>query len=183
VAFDDWIGLILKAEGPEINENVDEPGGISCYGVSLSSLADYNKANKLPSPTRDDVRSMTEDRAKQFYAWFFTPLRLNDLPDAIAYRLADIATNIGRSGGVAALEMALMCCGGSAVVKWPFPEAINDAYIVGIKSVTPTALITALSAYWVGYKHAQTATGWVKYNHGWTNRLLEAQSNALGLIK
>jgi len=175
--FDQWIGYILEDEGPEVNISPDEPGGISCYGVSLLALADYNRAMSLPKPVAADVSSMTVNRAETFYAWFLSDLMLDQQTAAVAYRLADITVNIGQVGAAHALCLATGI--------WPLSDQVTPALCTAAKALDQKQLICALSAVWIGLKYGSgtpVGAGWTHYGHGWTNRRNAAHSRALGLI-
>src|ERR1019366_8219512 len=75
---------------------------------SVVALSDWNKKHGKPAATITDVGNMTTDLAGQIYTEdFLDPIRFNDLPPGVDYRLADICVNLGVSGGITALQLAL----------------------------------------------------------------------------
>ena len=66
--LDATLGFIIETlEDLSVNENEPESvGGISKGGVTLFSYADFCKARSLPPPTKDTIRSLTEDQMKVF---------------------------------------------------------------------------------------------------------------------
>lgn len=171
--FVTWVQYILEDEGSEVNQSSDEPGGISVYGVSLSAYGDYCKANNLPSPTTADIAAMTAAKASDFYAWFFSTLLLDQFPPAVAYRIADIVTNLGRTGGVEAVGVALGL--------FPVPTVMTPAVVSVVNALDPAQFVCSLSGVWLENKHADAA-GWVKYGNGWTARRNKAHARAVGLL-
>src|ERR1035437_5930775 len=171
--FDQWIGFILVDEGPELNQNAQEPGGASRFGVSVDALTDYHHSVGLPVATIADVVAITSDQAIAFYRWYLSSLMLDQLPAAIAYRLADIATNLGQVGGARALCLALGV--------WPLSDQVTPALCGAARQLDQTQLICALSGVWMGQKHG-AGKGWEQDGHGWTARRSKAHARALSLI-
>lgn len=175
------LAYVLEDEGSELNIGGSEPGGGSKYGVSMVNLIDWNAARGLPAPTLDDLARMTPDLANEIYtATFANPLRFDDLPGGIDYRLLDIAVNLGLTGGTKALQVALKI--------WPDTGKMDDALVAAATAIEPKALVMALGAVWLSKKHESpnwnpspiTARG---YGHGWTNRAIKAEARALAMIQ
>lgn len=167
-------------EGPELNVGGSEPGGSSKHGVSMTVLQEWHRSHGLPPPTMDDMRAMDATLAGQIYtANFAVPLRFDELPSGVDYRVLDIAVNLGVSGGATALELALGL--------WPITGTMDDTVVAAAKLEDPRALVAALSAAWIAKKHESpnwgpspiTKTG---YGHGWSNRNARATARALSLI-
>lgn len=164
------INAILISEGSELNVSPDEPGGASRYGISVSYLTDYRHARSLPPATVQDIIDLDGPGAAVVYDDLLTHIRFDELPAGVDYRLADIVTNLGLTGGALALQM---CLG-----LWPLTGKYDDATIAAAQKREPKALIESLGAAWIVWKHFQTDTGWGKYGHGWTNRVNEANAAA-----
>lgn len=174
------LGFIDEDEGPELNIGGSEPGGASKHGVSMTVLQEWHALHGLPAPTMDDMRSVDATLAGQIYAAKFAePIRFNDLPGGVDYRLLDIAVNLGVTGGIMALQLALGL--------WPVNGVLDDATLAAAQRAEPRALVFALSATWISKKHespnwypsAITKSG---YGHGWSNRNARATSRAMTLI-
>lgn len=169
------LAFIDQDEGPEINIGPSEPGGASCRGVSLMVLAEYNKAHNLPTPGLADIRAMTAELAGKVYTWrFLDPLRFDELPSGIDYRIADAGITLGLTGACVAVQMALGL--------WPVTGVMDDSTLAAIKSEDPRSVIAALGAAWIAWKHGSTPNGWQQFGHGWTNRGNRVRDRALSLI-
>lgn len=174
------LAYIDQDEGPEVNVSSGEPGGISCRGVSLTVLQEYNKAHGLPAATFDSVRAMTADLAGKVYSWrFLDPIRFDELPAGIDYRMADCAITLGLTGVAVVTQMALL--------MWPVTGRIDDDTLKAIKGDDPHILLAALDAAWLTWKHSQgddahAAKGWKDHGHGWTNRVRNVHGRALALM-
>jgi lysozyme family protein len=173
------LDIIIFWEGPEVNRSPKEPGGISHYGISLQTYADYCKKNKLPAPTADDIANLTEAQARTFYSNVFLPaIRFNDLPSGVDVRAVDIAVNLGITGGVQLLQMV--------IGAFPLTSSLSDDQIKTINSYDPKAVILALSTGWISNKH--THTSWFDdgtghgYGAGWTNRNTNEKQKCLALV-
>jgi len=173
--FADWIPYILDDEGPEVNASSDEPGGVSKYGVSLTTYRDYCRATKLPVPVAGDVADLTANGASAFYSWFLGDMMLDQLPAALAYRVADLAVTLGREGAVDAL------C--SALGVWPVPTAMTAALVAAAKAADQTCLLWSLSGAWLATKRAQGgAAGRAKYGDGWNARRNKVHARATAMV-
>lgn len=173
--FADWIGYVLADEGPEVNQSTDEPGGVSRYGVSLAAYSDYRRAEKLPAPVVADVAAMTPAAATEFYAWFLGDMMLDQLPEALAYRIADLAVTLGREGAVEALCVALGV--------WPMPATMTAALVTDAEAADQRSLLLALGAAWLATKRTQGgAAGKARYGHGWNVRANRVHDRAAAMV-
>lgn len=174
------LGYILSDEGPELNVGGSEPGGASKYGVSVNALTDWHKQHGKPAATVADVAAMTPDLAGQIYtANFANPIRFDEMPPGADYRLLDIAVNLGVTGGITALQLA--------IGMWPITGVFDDRTMVAVNSVDAKSLVHALSAAWIMKKHE--SPGWLPhtgsangYGHGWSNRNARATASAVSMI-
>lgn len=173
------LAYILEDEGAEFNVSPGEPGGASKYGVSVVALSDWNKKHGKPAATIVDVGNMTPDLAGQIYtADYLDPIRFNDLPPGVDYRLADIAVNLGVTGGITALQLALG--------MWPLTGIMDSATMAMLKG-DPKSLILSLSAAWIAKKHESPSWGPSSvtkngYGHGWSNRNIAATRRAIAMV-
>ncbi len=174
------LDLIIRWEGSDINRSPREPGGISKYGISLQTYADYEKKLGNPPPTADDIANLTEPQARDFYSVTFLPaMRFNDLPNGVDVRLVDIAVNLGITGAINCLEMVLL--------QNLLTGVISDNLIKVLNSYDAKMVVFALSAAWISNKH--TKPSWFDdgtghgYGAGWTNRNIDLTNKTLGMIK
>lgn len=168
------LAFILEDEGAEFNVSGSEPGGASKYGVSVVALSDWNKKHGKPPATIADVGNMTQDLAGQIYTDdFLDAIRFDDLPAGIGYRLADASISLGVTGACLILQMSLQ--------MYPCTGIMDEATLAAVKKADPKIVIAALDAAWLAWKHGMSPDGWVKYNHGWINRVIRVRDRALAM--
>ena len=172
---------ILRWEGSDLNTAPTEPGGASKYGISVDFLSDYHKKHGLPKATIPDVSNLTADAASQIYGeMLLDPLRFDQLPSGVDFRLADLTTNLGMTGGPTLLQLCLGI--------YPLTGVMDSQTIAATMASDPKALIVALSAAWIAVKHQSpnwssspvTKSG---FGHGWSNRNNAQKEAALALVK
>ena len=167
------LAYILEDEGPELNVGPGEPGGASRLGVSVTALSDWNKRHGKNPATIGDVSLMTPALAGEIYGSdYLDVMRFNEMPAGVDYRLADIAVNLGVTGGSTALQLALG--------MWPVTGIIDAATMAAVTAADAKALAQSLSAAWIAKKHESPS--WSKYGHGWSARNQRATQRALAMI-
>ena len=176
------LASILQWEGSDLNTAPTEPGGASKYGVSVDLLTDYRLKYGLPKATIPDVAALTATDAEKIYSeMLLDRIKFDDLPSGVDYRLADIATNSGTTGG----PMLLQLCLG----MYPLTGQVDSETLKLVNATDPRALIIALSAAWIAAKHVSpnwnpnpgvTNTG---FGHGWSNRNNAQREAALAIVK
>ena len=169
------LAWIDQDEGPELNISAGEPGGSSCHGVTMQLYQEYNKFIGKAPPDLQDMRMMTSELAGVIYSRaFLDPLRFDELPAGVDYRIADAAITLGKTGACLIVQMTLGV--------YPFNGEMDDRTVAQLKIIPPETTIIALSAAWLAWKHGLSADGWTKYNHGWYNRVVNVNARAMGLI-
>lgn len=172
---DSAVSYIFDDEGDEFNVSADEPGGASKLGVSLVALAEYCHVKDLPKPSIADVGALTRVTAAPIYLEKFAdPLRFNDLPQGIDYRMLDAAATLGVTGACLVTQMSL--------AMWPITGVMDDTTIAAIRRCDAWSLLLALDAAWLVWKHGMTQDGWKKYGHGWTNRVIKVRDRTVAMI-
>lgn len=176
------LASILQWEGDELNTAPTEPGGASKYGVSVDFLSDYKRRHGLSKATVDDVAALTSETAGVIYSeMLLDPLQFDLLPSGVDYRLADLTTNLGMTGGPTLLQLCLGI--------YPLTGFIDPITLTLATAADPKALVVALSAAWIAVKHQSpnwgpnppvTAKG---FGHGWSNRNTAQKESALNLIR
>lgn len=176
---------ILKWEGDDLNLSPSEPGGASKFGISVPFLTDYHKNHGLLDATVDDVAALSADNARSIYdQMLLDAIFFDQLPSGVDFRLADLTTNLGITGGTRLLQL---CLG-----MFP-PHGVMDSETIRLSQVFDAKpLIIALGAAWISVKYQSpnwfpssvnknsvTKTG---YGKGWTNRNNAQKEAALALI-
>lgn len=175
----DWV---MESEGGEINISPNEPGGISKWGVSLQTYAEWCKTQGQPKPDFDTIKNLTREKAMVFYkSAFADKFCFDDLPSGVDYRMLDVSVNLGITGGLKMLA--------AIVGIW---SSLDPALLAAAAKVSdPVLLSNQLGAGWIAIKstkdtwlYKQVNGKQVKgYGHGWSNRRAFADKNALKLIK
>ena len=174
------LNLIIRWEGPEVNQSNTEPGGISKYGISLVAYSDYCAKNNLPSPTTDIIANLAEADARNFYGnWWLPQMRFNDLPHGVDVRMADIAVNLGIHGSINLLSMVLQ--------QYPLHDVLTDDDITAVNALEANSVILALSTGWIAVKHTSpnwnpTSTAPSGFGHGWMNRNISVTSQCQTIV-
>jgi lysozyme family protein len=177
---DKALDYILASEDMTLNLSPNEPGGASKGGVSVDLLTDYHKKIGKPKATIQDVTNLTVDDVKAVYgSMLLDPLKFDDLPHGVDYRVADIQVNSGVTGGTNILQLALG--------MWPLTGVMDDTTMARVKNTDAKELICLLGAAWIATKHCSpnwgpspvTKTG---FGHGWSNRRLAADEQAWSML-
>ena len=174
----DWV---MQSEGAEINISPNEPGGISKYGVSLQTYAEWCKKQGKAKPTFDTIKNMDKPTAMIFYKSAFADVfRFDQLASGVDYRMFDVSVNLGINGGIKLLA--------AVVGEW---STLDPAVIVkAANKISARQLCPLLGAGWIAIKSTRDTWQYktvdgkqVKgYGHGWINRRNFADTNALKLI-
>lgn len=180
------LDYILASEDGSLNLGRSEPGGASRWGVSVDLLTDYRRKQGQSRATVQDVVDLTRDDAIAVYGtMILDPLRFDELPSGVDYRITDIETNSGVTGGVNLVQLALG--------MWPLTGKMDDNTMARIRAADPRVLIQCLSAAWIADKHRSAS--WFPqsvnpqsasaggYGHGWSNRNIAATRQALEMVK
>ena len=94
-AFDRAIEFVLSQEGGFVDDPAD-PGGTTKYGISHRAYPDI------------DIPAMTIDEARAIYRRdYWDAIRLDEIPEPLAFLTFDAAVNTGRSSAVRMLQAAL----------------------------------------------------------------------------
>lgn len=94
-AFLRALELVLRHEGGLVDDPRD-PGGLTQFGISQRAYPNV------------DIRALTKLKAGEIYhADYWLPIRGDELPEAVAIVLFDMAVNMGRDRAVRLLQRAL----------------------------------------------------------------------------
>ena len=166
------LAWIDEDEGPEVNISPDEPGGGSARGLTIEVWNEYNRAHGLGVVGIKNLSDVTAELSGKVFQWrYLDPLRFDELPSGVDYRMADAAITLGVNG---ACSLAQMC-----LTIWPTTGTMDDATIAAIKGSDPKTLLFALDGAWLAWKHnwvtPGSVPGWNRYGHGWSNRVLKVR--------
>lgn len=148
MTFDEAFERLIGHEGGYVNDRRD-PGGETKYGISKRSYP------------REDIASMTLDRAKSIYRRdFWAPAGCDLVPEALRFDLFDMAVNSGPKKAVCTLQDAV--------------GALPDG-VIGPKTLQAIGSAPALrvAAHFNGARLAYMASlpAWPAFGRGWANRI------------
>jgi len=117
---------VLQNEGGYSN-NPKDPGGQTNLGITKDLLEKWNEhASENSLPTFLTVQFLIPDNVGQIYDWaFWTPLRLSEVPEAIATAIMDIAVNEGGGQATTCAQKACGLMGADGVLGSKTIEALN----------------------------------------------------------
>lgn len=95
MSFDAAFDMVIGHEGGLV-DNPADPGGLTKYGISQRAYPG------------EDIRNLTLERAKELYRRdYWTSIKGDQLPQALALCLFDMAVNAGVSQAVRTLQKAI----------------------------------------------------------------------------
>lgn len=142
------INRVLSHEGGYVN-HPDDPGGETKYGIS-----------KRQYPN-EDIANLTRERALTLYRRdYWTPIRGDDMPQAIGFQVLDAAIN----HGVATAAKWLQAC-----VLVPQDGSIGPVTLAAVNAADPASLVLRFNSIRLGY-YTQLQQ-WPTFGKGWTNRI------------
>lgn len=95
MSFDTAFEIVIGHEGGLV-DNPADPGGLTKFGISQRAYPG------------EDIRNLTLERAKDLYrSDYWTPIKGDQLPQALALCLFDMAVNAGVSQAVRTLQKAI----------------------------------------------------------------------------
>ena len=94
-AFEHAMEFVLSQEGGFVDDPADH-GGATKYGISHTAYPDL------------DIAALTLDEARAIYRRdYWNPLRLDEMPEALAMLAFDAAVNMGKTAAARQLQAAL----------------------------------------------------------------------------
>lgn len=160
--FDACLAELWEAEGGYSDHRLD-PGGATKYGITIDTLRSW----RGKPVTKADVQALTRDEAARIYkAWYWSPLRCDDLPSGLDAVGFDAAVNSGPMRAAKWLQGALGVTADGKVG----PATISAA----AKSNAPAVIDRALDARLASmrtFKDAKGNLSWPTFGKGWTLRV------------
>lgn len=172
--FHDLIELVLAHEGGYVAHPKD-PGGATNMGITLATLSNWRALPQTPA----DVQDLTRLEAKQIYmAYYWNPIRGDDLPVGVDYMAFDFAVN----GGVSRSAKFLQECVGTEQ-----DGAIGPLTVQACTAIAPVAIVRAFHdvkmAFYREARHPKTKTPlWPTFGKGWSRRALEVRQSAYSML-
>jgi len=175
---------VLVHEGG-LDDDPDDPGGRTAYGVIQRRYNQYRKAKGLPLPA--DVWKITpEERTEIYRLYYWDVIRAEKLPGGLDYAVFDACVNSGELQAGKWLQRALndqRAKSGLGPIQvdgrigdgtLQAVDEIDDVdAVIGFMSERRLAMLRNLKTFW-------------KYGKGWTRRVAEvrklSQAVALGSV-
>lgn len=171
--FDACLRELWRMEGGYVDDARDA-GGATKYGITISTLGAWRKR----AVTKGDVQALTRDEAADIYrAWYWAPVKADDLPagmDAVAF---DAAVNSGVSRSAKWLQGALGVTADGKIGPQTIAAARKADRVVAINR----ALDARLAFMKVAKNRNTGALLWPTYKNGWQRRIDELRAFALHL--
>jgi lysozyme family protein len=160
---------IEKWEGGFSNDP-DDPGGATNYGITQKALAAW----RGHPVTVDDVRNLSRDEARRiFYARYWQPMRLDDMPFPAALMTYNCGVNSGPGRGSVFLQRALNRQGANLAEDGD----IGSMTVAAASSANQATLVRDYSAIYEQFYRGLST--WWKFGKGWMNRLRDVTNAAL----
>lgn len=166
--FDACLAHSLAHEGGWSDHKAD-PGGATMKGITLATY----RAWKGKSATKQDLRNISDAEVAAIYrAWYWQPMRCDDLPAGLDLVAFDAAINSGPSRSAKWLQSALGVAADGRV--GPATVAAANA------AVTSTAIKAACAKRMTFLKGLRT---WPTFGKGWSRRVTEVEAAALAMTR
>lgn len=164
--FERCMDIVARWEGGYVDHPRD-PGGATNMGITINTLRSWRGT----PVTKEDVKNLTREEAhKIFFAWYWMPVRGDDLPPGVDLVAFDAAVNSGPSRGAKWLQSAL------AVKADGF---VGLHTIEAARKADPTEVI--IDATQVRLNFLKGLSTWDAFGKGWTNRVLDIRKEALAM--
>ena len=149
------------------SDHPEDNGGATMYGITIGTL----RAWRGKPVTKDDVRRLTKAEALEIYrAWYWQPVRGDDLPLGLDLVAFDCAVNSGPSRGARFLQAAI------GVAADGF---VGPATVAAAKVADPVKTINKACDDRLGWLRG--LDDWPHFGRGWTNRIEDIRKQALAM--
>lgn len=166
--FDACLAHSLAHEGGWSDHKAD-PGGATMKGITLATY----RAWKGKSATKQDLRNISDAEVAAIYrAWYWQPMRCDDLPAGLDLVAFDAAINSGPSRSAKWMQSALGVAADGRV--GPATVAAANA------AVASTAIKAACAKRMTFLKGLRT---WPTFGKGWSRRVNEVEAAALAMTR
>lgn len=149
------------------SDHPEDNGGATMYGITIGTL----RAWRSKPVTKDDVRRLTKAEALEIYkAWYWQPVRGDDLPFGLDLVAFDCAVNSGPSRGARFLQGALGVAADGMV---------GPATVAAARAADPVKTINKACDDRLGWLRG--LDDWPHFGRGWTNRVEDIRAKALAM--
>lgn len=157
--------LVLQHEGGYVDHPKD-PGGATNYGITLATLRAY----RGKPTTKEDVRSLSPDMAKQIYKHqYWDTVKGDDLPAGLDYAVFDFCVNSGPDRAVRDLQKVLGTVAVDGVMGFNTIAACEN--YGGLQTLIRDYCQHRLS-------FMKSLKTWSTFGKGWERRVNEVRANA-----
>lgn len=172
--FEACLKEVLRHEGGWA-DNPADPGGATMKGVTLKTYRAWTGRQA----TKAELRAITDEEVSSIYrAWYWQPVRGDDLPAGLDLVAFDAAVNSGPSRGAQWLQAAV----GAVQDGKVGPETIEAARRAN-KSKAINAACEARLAAMRTFKDAQGRPAWDTFGKGWSSRVESVRQVALDMSR
>lgn len=163
--FEACHAFTAREEGGWADDRYD-PGGATKYGITIHTLGRWRKR----PVTKDEVRALTKEEAKRIYqAWYWRPIRGDDLPAGVDLTVYDYGVNSGPARSVKSLQRAL------GVVA---DGKVGDVQTLpALRKSDPRKIIAAVNDERLRF--VQSLKTWWRFGKGWAARIGRCRATSL----
>jgi len=162
--FERCMQVVAKWEGGW-SDHPHDNGGATMYGITIGTLSAWRGR----PVSKAEVKALTKDEALQIYrAWYWQPVRGDDLPAGVDLVAFDPAVNSGPSRGAKWLQ---------AAVGVAQDGMVGPATVKAAQSADPVRTIN--HACDVRLSWLRGLNDWPHFGKGWTNRVEDVRAQAI----
>lgn len=166
--FERCMAIVADWEGGWSDHPADN-GGATMYGITISTL----RAWRGKPVTKDDVRKLTKTEALRIYrAWYWQPVRGDDLPAGLDLAVYDLAVNSGPSRAARFLQ---------GVLRVQTDGVIGSRTVSAAQAANVTAAINMICDNRLAWLRG--LDDWPHFGKGWTNRVEDIRRKALDMAR
>lgn len=157
--------LILRHEGGHV-EHPDDPGGATNHGVTRATYDAWRR--RLGEPVRPVIDITPEEVADIFRAGYWDAVRGDDLPDGVAYAVADAAIMSGPARAAKWLQRA---------AGVPEDGIVGPQTLTAVAALSAPQVIRSVCASRLAF--CRRLQHWRTFGRGWTARVDAVERQAL----
>jgi uncharacterized protein (TIGR02594 family) len=163
--------LIEEFEGG-FSDHPADPGGATNMGITQETLRRFRKRDI----TKDDVRALTREEAREIYrAFYWQPLRCDEMPIALALMTYNAGVNSGIGRGARWLQQALNRQGAGL-------DGDGEVGPLTLSACASTDVARAVNDFAdIQERFLRGLKTFATFGRGWMNRLNNAKGKALAV--